>query len=87
MNEVFLIGKIITDIDFKFIINSKNISVALFEIELLDKQIVKLKAYNEMADLCYSKLNQNNWIFVNGKIESDGMINIMYFSIDKIRLS
>ena len=78
MNEVFLIGKIITDIDFKFIINSKNISVALFEIELLDKQIVKLKAYNEMADFCYSRLNQNNWIFINGKIESDGTINIQY---------
>ena len=86
MNEVFLIGKIITDIDFRFIINSKNISVALFEIELLDKQKVKAKAYNEMADFCYSRLKQNNWIFVNGKIESDGLINIMYFSIDKIRL-
>ena len=87
MNEVFLIGKIITDIEFKFIINSKNIAIAMFDIETLDKQLIKVKAYNEIADLCYSKLNQNNWIFVNGKIESDGMINIMYFSIDKIRLS
>lgn len=78
MNEVFLIGKIITEIDFKFIINSKNISVAIFEIELLDKQRVKVKAYNEIADFCYRKLNQNNWIFVNGKIQSDGMINIQF---------
>ena len=78
MNEVFLIGKIITDIDFKFIINSKNIFNALCEIELLDKERVKVKAYNEMADFCYSRLNQNNWIFVNGKVESEGIINIFF---------
>ena len=74
MNEVFLIGKINTDIDFKFIINSKNISIALFEIELLDKQRVKVKAYNEMADLCYRKLKQKDWLFVNGRIERDGIV-------------
>ena len=33
MNEVFLIGKIISDIEFKFIINSKNKAIACFEIE------------------------------------------------------
>ena len=29
MNEVFLTGKIISNVEFKFIINSKNISIAI----------------------------------------------------------
>ena len=47
MNEVFLIGNIVNEIEFKFIINSKNISIAMFNIETDDKQVIKIKAYNE----------------------------------------
>ena len=47
-------GKIINDIEFNFIINGQNVSIALFEVELLNKSIVKIKAYNELADYCYS---------------------------------
>ncbi len=44
MNRVFLVGEIITDIEFKFIINSKNISVAIFKIKTLkDNQIIPIK--------------------------------------------
>ena len=50
MNEVFLIGKIISDIELKFIINSKNKAIACFEIETNDKQIVRVQAYNKLAD-------------------------------------
>ena len=76
MNEVFLIGKVIGKITFKFIINSKNKSVASFNIEMpknkiQDKQIIKLKAYNELADFAYSRLKENDNIFVNGKIEEN----------------
>ena len=46
MNEVFLTGKIISNVEFKFIINSKNISIAMFNIETDDKQVIKIKAYN-----------------------------------------
>lgn len=51
MNEVFLIGKIISNIEFKFIINSKNKAIACFEIETNDKQIVRIQAYNQLACL------------------------------------
>ena len=75
MNEVFLMGKIISDIAFKFIINSKNISIAMFNIKTSDKQIIKIKAYNELADYCYSKLEINKTVFIQGKILDDS-INI-----------
>ena len=74
MNKVFLIGKIITDIDFKFIISSKNISIARFKIETMDRQIIEIKAYNEMADYAYRKLNRNNLIDIEGKLEKDTVV-------------
>ena len=71
MNEVFLIGKIISDIEFKFIINSKNKAIACFEIKTVDKQIVRIQAYNQLADFAYSKLNTNDKVFINGYIETN----------------
>ena len=71
MNEVFLIGKIISDIKFKFIINSKNKAIAWFEIETNDKQIVRIQEYNQLADFAYSQLNKNNKVFINGYIENN----------------
>ena len=71
MNEVFLIGKIISNIEFKFIINSKNKAIASFEIKTADKQIVRMQAYNQLADFAYSKLNTNDKVFINGYIEAN----------------
>ncbi len=71
MNEVFLIGEIISDIEFKFIINSKNKAITWFEIETTDKQIVREQSYNQLADFAYSKLNVNDKVFVNGYIEDN----------------
>ena len=71
MNIIFVQGKIIDDIEFKFIINNKNNSIAFFKLKLLNKSIVKVKAYNELADYCYSKLNKGDIIFVEGYFNSD----------------
>lgn len=82
MNEVFLIGKIISDIEFKFIINSKNKAIACFEIETNDKQIVRVQAYNKLADFACSKLNTNDKVFVNGYIE-DNVVKVKCIKIWK----
>ena len=74
MNEVFLIGNIVNEIEFKFIINSKNISIAMFNIETDDKQVIKIKAYNELADYCYSKLEKSKRVFIYGKISKNNII-------------
>ena len=68
MNICFLIGKICSQIDFKFILRSKNITIAIFNIELLNGTIIKVKGYNEIADYCYSNLNKGNVIFIEGYI-------------------
>ena len=80
MNEVFLIGKIISDIEFKFIINSKNKAIACFEIKTADKQIVRVQAYNQLADFAYSKLNTNDKVFINGYIEAN-VVKVNFINI------
>ena len=80
MNEVFLIGKIISNIEFKFIINSKNKAIACFEIKTADKQIVRMQTYNQLADFAYSKLNTNDKVFINGYIEAN-VVKVKFINI------
>ena len=67
-------GKIISDIEFKFIIKSKNKSIAYFDIELLNKSIIQVKAYNEKADFVYRNLKIGQTIIIEGKIRIDGSV-------------
>ena len=89
MNICIVLGKIISDIEYEFIIteekkennkkinklNSKNISVCKFEIELINKSIVKIKAYNEKADYCYKSLYAKNeegkYIVIEGRLNNN----------------
>ena len=71
MNECFFMGKIISNIDFKFIVNSKKYySISMFQIELNNKSIITVKGYNEIADFCYKSLIKNNCIVLYGELNS-----------------
>lgn len=70
MNLCFVIGKIVSEINFKFVLNSKNISITYFKIELNNKSIVEVKAYNELADYCYSKLEKGNRLAIQGYLNN-----------------
>ena len=77
MNICSLIGKIISDIDFKFIVNNKKYySIAIFQIELNNKSIITVKGYNDIADFCYRKLNKYNNILIKGNINNKFEVNI-----------
>lgn len=77
MNICILMGKIISEIQFEFIIKSKNNkSIAYFDMELANKSIVRIKAYNARADYVYRNYKMNQIIIIKGKIRSDGMIEI-----------
>lgn len=76
MNEIFIIGKIVSKIEYKFIINSKIYFLkAEFMVELSEQKF-KVKGYNNIADFCYQKLKKNAIVFINGRIESNMEINI-----------
>lgn len=79
MNIVFIYGKIITNIDFEFIIDGKHVSIVIFDLKLKNKCIIKAKAYDEIADECYRKLKSKEKIAVQGLLNSNGEIEIRDF--------
>ena len=75
MNEVFIIGKIITEVKFDFILNSKHISVSRLKImTIYDKQEINITAYDEMADYVYVNIKQGNFVMINGYLKNDGVV-------------
>ena len=72
MNICFFIGEIISELEFKFVINTKEIyAILMFDLELIDGTKLKVKAYNEIADYCYKNYEKNNFVCINGRINND----------------
>lgn len=72
MNICFFMGKIVSDIDFQFIIHDRrNISIAIFEVELKNKSKITVVGYNELADICYSHLNKDDKIILQGYLKNE----------------
>ena len=83
MNICFLIGKILNDIDFKFIVDDKKYyAIAIFQIELNNKSVITVKGLNEIADYCYGNLNKNDYCVIEGTIASN--FNILLQNITKM---
>jgi len=77
MNNCFISGKIITEIEFKFAIKNKFYSIVEFKIELDNKSIIKIKAYDKNAEYCYQKLEKEMYINIYGKIDNKGDIKLL----------
>lgn len=73
MNICILQGKIISEVEFKFIMNGKNKSVAYFDMILSNNSVIKVKAYNEKADFVYRKFKQGKNIIIEGKIRNNNL--------------
>ena len=56
MNEVFIIGKVICEVKYKFILEKHNNAKAVISMELLDKTNLEVIAYNEIADYVFRNL-------------------------------
>ena len=74
MNKGYLMGYLIDDVKFDFILNGKNVSIETFNICLKNNSIVKVFSYDKNADFCYRKLNKNDYIFVVGEIRPNSDI-------------
>lgn len=69
MNTCFLIGKIVSDIKFDFMIYSRHTSIVQFYIKDKRKNIIKIVGYDKIADYCYKNLKKNNIVFIEGRME------------------
>ena len=68
VNEVFIIGKLISEVKYKFILEKHNNAKAVISLELLDKTNLEVIAYKEIADYVFRNLDKNDLVFINGKI-------------------
>ena len=78
INLCFLFGKVINEIDLKFVYNSqkrsldkKHTSIVKIELELQDGQVIQLHAYNEIADYVFINVKKGDYIFVQGEVKSN----------------
>ena len=74
MNLVYIQGKIISKIQFEFIYKNKNISIAEFVIQMQNKTITYVRAYNENADYAYRKLAKEDIVCIEGNVTNEGII-------------
>ncbi len=81
MNIVILYGKVVSQIDFKFIYNRYNkkntyTSIAQCEVMLENNSIITIYGYDDVADFMYRKLNKNVNILIEGAIGNNMMIKV-----------
>ena len=81
MNLCILLGKIVSDIEFKFIIKGENKSIAYFYLLLLNQSIVRINVYNEMADYIYRKLKNGQIVIVEGELRQAGSVECESFKL------
>ena len=68
MNLCIELGKIINEPQFDFLYKSKRISIAYFNMELINKSNIKVFAYDEKADYIYRRLRVGDSICIEGEI-------------------
>lgn len=83
MNLCFVKGKIISEIQFEFMLEKNKNAIIIFYIQLENKTKVRVIGYNKIADKCYRKLEKNNVVWIEGYIENK---NEMQIIIDKIKV-
>ena len=70
MNEVFEIVKVL-NYKYRFLLNSKNNAICKIEGILLNGSIVKLIAYDNLADRLLRKLKINEIYLFQGRLDSN----------------
>ena len=82
MNKCYLVGEIIEIFDYKFLYNSKiHNSKIIFKIHTLQgdskkREIIRVNAYDEIADYFYRYFKEKDLISIEGTIRSGGEIEI-----------
>ena len=77
MNICFLVGKIISEIKFDFVISNKKtnkISRIEFYIKVKNSSVIKVISYNELADKCFKELEKEEIIIIQGKLNTLGEV-------------
>lgn len=87
MNLFFGIGKILNDINYGFLMDSKSFSAASTRLEICkylnstSSTTITIKGFDNIADRMYRKLEKNMSICLIGQVTTKGYIEILNFKI------
>ena len=70
MNLCFIKGKILEKINFQFLYQKKNISIARTKLELQNGSIITIKGYDEMADWMIQKIKKEDKVIMQGELDT-----------------
>ncbi len=70
MNRGYLLGYVVNEVKYDFILNGKNDAIAIFSIRLSNNSVIYVISYNKNADFCYRRLKVGDKIFVVGSFNS-----------------
>ena len=87
MNLCFIRGKIISDIQFEFMLEKDKYSIAIMYVELENKAKVRVIGYNEIADKCYQKLKINDVIWIEGYLENLSEVQIVIKNFKRFKFT
>ncbi len=74
MNEVFIMGKVVSKVEFDFIYKGTHISKAKCEIEISNKSKIQIIGYDNIADFMYQSLKESDVVFIYGRISGSNLI-------------
>lgn len=70
MNLCFIKGKILEKINFQFLYQKKNISIARTKLELQNGSRITIKGYDEMADWMIQKIKKEDKVIMQGELDT-----------------
>ena len=62
-------------------VQSKHTSICYFDILMSNNTIIKIKAYDDLADLCYRNLEENYFINICGKLYQNYEVELIEFEV------
>ena len=86
MNLCFIKGKILEKINFQFLYQKKNISIARTKLELQNGSIITIKGYDEMADWMIQNIRKEEKVILQGKINTKMEVEVKWLKRFKLVL-
>lgn len=81
MNICFIKGKVIEEINFSFLYNKKNISIARAKLELRNGSIITIKGYDEMADWMLQKIRKEDEVILQGELNTKMEVEVKWIKM------
>ncbi len=71
MNICIITGKIITKLEYKFMLEKNKYAIIIFKVKIENKEIITVKAYNDIADETYKSLLKEDRIVIEGYLRNN----------------